>query len=143
MAAIKRIVVHHTAGNTRETLESVRRYHTEIRGFSDIGYHYLVEVKPSLRLRIGRRADKTGAHARGKNTGSIGVCIVGSYENAGALPPASREYLARILADLCLSYGLSADDVFGHWEVMAEGHTQCPGFDPDVLRGRVSFLLGD
>lgn len=75
------IVVHCTA--TREgldmTVDQIRKAH-KAQGWSDIGYHYVVDLKGNVHL--GRDVDIAGAHASGYNAHSIGVVYVGGLENA-------------------------------------------------------------
>ncbi len=74
------IVVHCTA--TREgldmTVDQIRKEH-KAQGWSDIGYHYVVDLKGNVHL--GRDVDIAGAHASGYNAHSIGVVYVGGLEN--------------------------------------------------------------
>ena len=74
------IVVHCTA--TREgqakTVEDIRREH-KAQGWSDIGYHYVVDLNGHTHL--GRDVDISGSHVSGYNTYSIGVVYVGGLEN--------------------------------------------------------------
>ena len=74
MNEIKRIVVHHSASPLSTTRDDISRWHKE-RGFSDIGYHFVIEVLGQIRL--GRRIPTTGAHVKGHNSNSIGICLVG------------------------------------------------------------------
>lgn len=50
------------------------RYHKSI-GFRCIGYHYVI-LKDGT-LEYGRDDKETGAHCKGQNTTSIGICLVG------------------------------------------------------------------
>lgn len=74
------LVVHCTA--TREgqdmTVEEIRKSHLK-RGFSDVGYHYIVYRDGTLHL--GRNVDIAGAHVEGHNSNTIGIVYVGGLEN--------------------------------------------------------------
>jgi len=48
------------------------------RGFRTIGYHFLVH--PDGTIDIGRKLYEIGAHAKGKNLHSVGICYVGGLE---------------------------------------------------------------
>ena len=54
----------------------VRVWHTE-RGFEDIGYAYLIH--DDGRIETGRDPTMIGAHAKGRNIDSIGVCVMGDF----------------------------------------------------------------
>lgn len=76
MRPINTIYVHCAA--TRPSMDvgvdEIRKWH-KARGFSDIGYHYV--IRRNGRREAGRPLDKVGAHVQGHNTGSVGVCLVG------------------------------------------------------------------
>ena len=58
--------------------DEIRRWHTDPkprgRGWSDIGYHRV--VAPNGSIAIGRSLYTVGAHCRGRNAGTIGICLV-------------------------------------------------------------------
>ena len=99
-------VVHHTATTNDYTatqaaaiVRSIHHYHTATQGWSDIGYNFLVDKYG--RIYEGRRGGVTkaviGAHARGFNTGSIGVSLIGNHNTAtptAAAQTALRQLLA-------------------------------------------------
>lgn len=147
MRAIRRIIVHHTAGPDTETVEQVRRFHKAPppagRGWSDIGYHHLVHRTPSgIWLRSsGRPEARAGSHDEGQNADSIGVCIAGDYTK-GPVPADGWAVLVSTVADVCRRYGLTAEQVEGHGEhEPSTTPTRCPGFDPATLRTAVAERL--
>lgn len=86
--ALKLAVVHHTAssnnyssGQVAGILRSIQAYHMDSNGWSDIGYNFLVDRFGGI--WEGRAGGTTravvGAHARGFNTGSVGVSVIGNY----------------------------------------------------------------
>lgn len=104
------IAIHCTA--TREgqdmTVEQIRAGHLQ-RGFSDIGYHYVVYRDGTV--HVGRNVDVSGAHVTGYNSYSIGVVYVGGLENRPGVAysqlkakdtrtPAQKRALATLLTDL-------------------------------------------
>ena len=144
----KRIFIHHTASPRTWTRSDVRRLHVSDRGWSDIGYHWLLRYPSAgapIELIPGRPESIAGAHARGHNTGSIGVALIwhagGPGEPGADVPPELLEALAWHVAGMCQRYNLGADDVAGHRE--APQSTACPGdrLDMSALRERVRQLL--
>jgi len=126
MREIKRIVVHDTAGGKDETIESIRMLHVEELGWSDIGYHYLVEKDG--RTRHARPEWRIGAHVRGYNKSSVGVAVMGNYEEDDFVymdyfmsSPQARA-LYSTLTDLTHRYPDA--NVVTHRELAA---TLCPG----------------
>ena len=83
MRLINEIVVHCTATNPKwyasksaeDVVAEIRRWHTEERGWSDIGYHAIVHRDGSV--AHGRSDDRKGAHVAGRNSTTIGISLVG------------------------------------------------------------------
>ena len=76
---IRKIIVHCTATPDGEdfTVAQIRRMHLN-RGFSDIGYHWVIYRDGSIIK--GRDESKAGAHTSNHNYDSIGVCYVGGCD---------------------------------------------------------------
>jgi len=77
---IDEIIVHCTATPEGQdcTIHQIRASHKK-RGFSDIGYHYIVFRDGSI--HEGRDVNIVGAHCKNHNAHSIGVSYVGGLEN--------------------------------------------------------------
>ena len=77
MRDINLIVIHCTAteGGVDYDVAQVRKWHMEGRSFRDIGYHFLIHLDGEIER--GRPWDTPGAHAKGYNNNSIGICYVG------------------------------------------------------------------
>ena len=128
MRTIKEIIVHCTAtpeGRT-VTVKDVDAWHRQ-RGFSGIGYHYLIGLDGEVWK--GRNIEVAGAHCEGHNANSIGVCYVGGLEKDGKTPKdtrtaAQKTALVSLIADLRRQY--PGATVHGHREFAAKA---CPCFD--------------
>ncbi len=70
-----RIVFHHSLASISD-VKTIREWHI-LRGFEDIGYHYVI-LKTGI-VEAGRDIYLVGAHASGKNHDSIGVCFEGDF----------------------------------------------------------------
>lgn len=81
MRHIDEIIVHCTATSEgREvTVDELRHWHTDPkpkgRGWSDIGYHYLIHLDG--KVSECRPIEITGAHVKGHNDNTIGVVYSG------------------------------------------------------------------
>ena len=119
-----KITIHHTASRD-VSVDVIRRWHLK-KGYSDIGYHFL--IRKNGKLEAGRPLTKVGAHVKGKNRGNIGVCLTGNFQNH---QPTKSQYLTLriVLTLLKHAYQISADQVFLHKELAP---TLCPGnnFNP-------------
>jgi uncharacterized protein with LGFP repeats len=99
-------VVHHTAGRNAYTrseaaaiVKGIQLYHVRGNGWNDIGYNFLVDRFGTIYEGRYGGVDKAvvGAHARGFNTGSVGVALLGTY--TGTAPTqAARDALISLLA---------------------------------------------
>lgn len=80
MRYIDKIIIHCSA--TKEgvdiTASDIKIWHID-RGFSDIGYHYVIKLDGTIEK--GRHDSRIGAHCRGENTKSIGICYVGGLDS--------------------------------------------------------------
>ena len=128
MRKIDKIIVHCSA--TREgvdySVETIRGWH-KMRGWSDIGYHYLVHLDGSI--SYGRDISKIGAHVKGHNTGSIGICYVGGVETDGKTPkdtrtPEQKESLLDLIKTLKRLNSNAV--VYGHRDFSSKA---CPSYD--------------
>ena len=136
---IKYLVVHHsgTSPSLVTRLDSpglMRIRHKHLRGFEDIGYHYVIGGNGLFtsdgRLYKGRPEHYEGAHALGYNGASLGICMMGNFE---VDMPTSRqlETLYDILLEKSDEYNIPAENIVGHREL--EGfNTACPGKNLDV-----------
>ena len=82
MRKIDDIIIHCTAtAEGRDvSVADIRRWH-KARGFVDVGYHYVVYLDGSV--HEGRPLAQVGAHCRGHNAHSVGVCYVGGLAADG------------------------------------------------------------
>jgi hypothetical protein len=109
--AAERIFVHHTvifpeyppeAGD--DVVRAVCLGHVNNRGFADIGYNFLIDrygvIYQGREGGILKAVD--GAHAQGFNAGSVGIALVGDFQEHGVPAEAARalDTLTAWLADL-------------------------------------------
>lgn len=122
-----RIVIHHSATAADIPVEEISRAHID-RGFDAIGYHYLVTAVGEI--VAGRPEHISGAHARGLNQESLGVCCIGNFDETD-MPEAQWNALVSLVADLARRYAISAEFIIGHSDVVSLSQeatpTRCPG----------------
>lgn len=107
--------------------EEIRGWHTD-KGWSDIGYN--IVIRRDGRVEIGRPLDYSGAHVKGYNSRSLGVCLIGGTDIDGNsennFTEAQFEALKLTLQWLLLVYPQA--DIQGHRDFPGVGK-DCPCFD--------------
>lgn len=99
------------------------------RGWSDVGYHYV--ITRDGRIQVGRPLDRAGAHAKGYNQSSIGICYVGGVSEGDHKPEDNRtddQKLAMYELIVRLSERFHISDVLGHCD-LPKVTKACPSFD--------------
>lgn len=94
-SSTKAIVIHCTATLAHQDFRraDIAAMHKR-RGFSDIGYHYLIDLNG--RVEVGRTPNTSvGAHVEGFNTSTLGVAYVGGLRSADAKPTDTRTQMQR------------------------------------------------
>ena len=115
-----RMIFHHSLAD-KSSLNEIRNWHIDERGFAEIGYHYVI-LKDGT-IEHGRDIQFQGAHALEKNHDSIGCCLEGNFHNYE--PPLPQiEACAKLYHDLCRLYqkNLKVEFHRPHWMKNA-----CPG----------------
>ena len=126
---INRIIVHCTATpeGRVETVQSIRNMHLA-KGWSDIGYHYLIGLNGER--WNGRNVNLVGAHCEGYNANSIGVCYVGGVDKKlktkDTRTQKQKDALLALLKDLRRIYPKAK--ICGHRDLDRHGK-ECPSFD--------------
>ncbi|MFY9585902.1 MAG: peptidoglycan recognition protein, partial [Actinomycetota bacterium] len=104
--SVQMAFVHHTAGTNSYSksqsaalVRSIYKFHTSNRGWSDIGYNFLVDRYGQI--FEGRYGGMTkpviGAHVKGFNTGSTGISLMGTFTSTTP-SSAMQSALKRVLA---------------------------------------------
>ena len=115
MRNIDSIIVHCSAtkAGLDFTATDIDRWHRE-RGFNGIGYHYVIRLDG--KLEKGRDVTLAGAHCKGWNERSVGICYIGGLDENGR--PADtrtnvqKRVLYQIIMDLQREYNIL--QVLGH-----------------------------
>lgn len=85
---VHHIIIHHSATdnnitNFTDLVRSIYVHHTQVNGWSDVGYNYL--VAPDGSIFMGRDGgfneedNVKGAHFCGANSGTMGICVLGTF----------------------------------------------------------------
>lgn len=127
MRNINLIIVHCSATpeGRNVAVADIDRWHRE-RGFDGIGYHYVVYIDGSV--HEGRPLNKVGAHCKGHNAHSIGICYIGGVDLDGKPKDtrtlAQKDALVNLLMRLKRRFPKAV--IRGHRDFAAKA---CPSFD--------------
>jgi len=156
MTKYKYIIIHHSATKDGDVVDwqAIRRYHKswayqgkiikeadarnliaegkEIKHpWRDTGYNFGVEkINGEIETLVGRPLTLVGAHTKGRNHDSIGICCVGNYDKDTPSPEMinALENLCIVLVDI---FSISIQDIKGHRAFAAKS---CPGINLDVQK---------
>lgn len=134
MRTLDRIVLHCSATEEGHPFGAadIRRWH-KARGWKDIGYHYVILLDGTV--EYGRPVDQVGAHVKGHNSTTVGVCYIGGLRNgepADTMTPEQEVAFLELVYSLRKSLGYLT--VHGHNEYSAKA---CPSF---VVKKKYPFL---
>lgn len=111
------IILHHAEAR-HASVEDINQWHLE-RGWAGIGYNYYVRKDGTIWR--GRPEWAVGAHAKGHNDKSIGICCEGAYMTEH-MPAAQLAALKDLIRDIMSRYGKLK--LLRHKDV---NETDCPG----------------
>lgn len=128
MRTVNEIIVHCSATPEGKdyTVKQIDQWHRQ-RGFDCIGYHYVIYRDGTVHK--GRDEQRIGAHCKGHNANSIGVCYIGGCATDGKTPKdtrtaAQKAALVKLLRELRQRYPKAI--IHGHRDFAAKA---CPSFD--------------
>ena len=121
-APVRDLFLHHSAGpdGGPNVVRSIQRFHQDTRGWADIAYTWLYSPRDRV-FYEGRGPAVAGAHTKGHNRTSHGLCILGNYQTS-VLPWHAIDDLAEFAAWHGTTWGPPTYRT--HNEITA---TLCPG----------------
>ena len=119
---VERVFIHCSASDNpkHDNIATMRRWRLA-RGFSDIGYHFLMHKNG--KISKGRNIEKTPAAQRGNNSGTIAICLHGLQKEK--FTNSQFKAIKAICSDINNAYFKNVS-FHGHKEVAAKA---CPVFD--------------
>tara|TARA_B100000513_G_scaffold195212_1_gene125398 strand:+ start:1150 stop:1722 length:573 start_codon:yes stop_codon:yes gene_type:complete len=128
MRDINKIIIHCSATPEGRDIdaETIKDWHVNGNGWSDIGYHYVIRLDGEL--ETGRPIDKIGAHVKGHNKDSIGICYVGGVDKDGKPKDTMTPEQESTMREIIFALRIVADK-----EMTLHGHNEysskaCPSF---------------
>lgn len=139
---VREIIVHCSAtrpdwmaGRTiAEKVAEIRRWHLA-NGWNDIGYHWIIDRDG--KVLAGRAETVIGAHTVGKNSGTIGICLIGGHGSAE-----TDSFSTHFTHQQDVTLGQMIDAISSRTQIeRVSGHNEyaakaCPGFNvPAWMKG--------
>lgn len=152
MREINKIVIH-CSDSTWGSRDDIDKWHKE-RGWDMIGYHYVIcngrdKVTVNGKTKVlydrhedglietGRKLSVKGAHVKGHNANSIGICLIGKQH----FSMKQLHSLSKLVNRLMEKFNLSLPDIYGHFE-LDSGKT-CPNINNSDLIDIIKTFKGD
>lgn len=136
---ISKIVIHHTAttknlDDPEKAIRDIYYWHTISKGWGDIGYNYIIDQQGNIYEGRAGGDGVVGAHAGRGNIGSIGIAVLGNYQE-NDVPDAVISSLTALIKVKTAKYGIdptastlfrgqTLPNIMGHRDIMS---TACPG----------------
>jgi len=151
---VHNVIIHHSASSNLVTdytaaIRNIYLYHTEVRGWSDIGYNYVIVANGNIYKGrdpgIYQQDLVMGAHFCSSNRGTMGVCMLGSFTDVIPTDTALIS-LEKLLVWKLGKDGMDPHGYFPHLInptlAVIAGHrdgcvTECPG---DVLYSSLELM---
>ena len=141
MRDINEIIIHCSASDSKfYDFEAIKKDHMAPvseggRGWSHSGYQAGINYDAEIILGEPMRPiEWRGAHCRGRNSRSIGICVLGWKSLRSMTTPAAlkqMESLAKLLNFLMPIWDLTLDDVNPH---NMYSNKECPAFNLDWFK---------
>lgn len=152
-AKVSKVIIHHTAttknlDNPKQAIRDIYYWHTITKGWGDIGYNYIIDPKGNIYEGRYGGDGVVGAHAGSANIGSIGIAVLGNYQDNEVPEPVLQSLKALIKAKTdkykidpmgsSKFRGEIVPNIMGHRDVRS---TSCPGeklyAQLDALRSQI------
>jgi len=125
---VKTVVIHcsDSPQGRGDNAKTIHLWHKE-RGFDGIGYHYVILEDGTV--QNGRPEYWEGAHVKGHNKDTIGICLIGKNKFTFAQLQACRNMIREKFQE---------SQIKGHYEF--DSRKTCPNINMDKFR---AFVIGD
>jgi N-acetylmuramoyl-L-alanine amidase len=127
--AIKYIVIHCTATSPSATIESMKRYWKEVKGWGDTpGYHYIIKTDGEIIQILDESKNSNGVYAH--NSECINISYIGGIDKEGKAKDTrtSAQQAAMFNKIIQLLHAYPKAEVLGHRD-FPNVNKACPSFD--------------
>lgn len=138
------IMLHHSLTRDSDTVSwgAIRKYHVDTLGWSQIGYHFGIELmRGQQEIVLGRMMNTRGAHCPqgGMNRKALSICFVGNFDE---LPPLKGQWRLgiKLVKSLMEIFNIPIDNIYGHRDFNPK--KTCPGkrFSVEALKNDLKIL---
>jgi N-acetylmuramoyl-L-alanine amidase len=126
---VKYIVIHCTATQPNVTVESIKRYWKEVKGWKDVpGYHYLIKPNGEIIKLLDESKNSYGVYAH--NNECISISYIGGIDKEGKPKDTRTKAQEHAMFDKIveLTERYPQAEVRGHRD-FKEVKKACPSFD--------------
>jgi N-acetyl-anhydromuramyl-L-alanine amidase AmpD len=124
LTEVKFIVIHcaDSKSDMDVTVDTLRQWHVNENGWSDIGYHFFIKFDGTVHQCRGEQYQ--GAHCKSVNSKSIAICIEGGFGGVDNFTSRQKNAL----------FGLISEKKAIHKNAVVTGHNHfdekaCPSFN--------------
>lgn len=128
MRNINKIIIHcsDTPEGRNDDANDIEAWHRK-KGYKCIGYHFVIKLDGEV--QTGRPLKMVGAHCKGQNANSIGICYIGGRDaemkkTKDTRTSAQKDSLVRLITELRQQFPNAS--VHGHREF---ANKACPCFN--------------
>lgn len=122
-----KVILHCSATKDKGDLIGAKQIDSwhRAKGWVAIGYHYV--IRRSGVLELGRKEEDQGAHTRGMNANSLGVCLIGTsdFEFEQIIT------LKELYKDIKKRWSIDSYSWYCHSEFSSK---TCPNIPPEIMR---------
>lgn len=126
---VKYIVIHCTATQPETTIESIKRYWKEVKGWGDVpGYHYIIKPDGEIVKLLDESKNSYGVYAH--NSECISISYIGGIDKQGKTKDTRtrKQEVAMFNKIVELTERYKAAKVVGHRD-FPDVNKACPSFD--------------
>lgn len=126
---IQHIVIHCTATQPNTTIESIKKYWKEVRGWGDVpGYHYVIKSNGELVKLLDENTNSNGVYQH--NSTCLNIAYIGGIDKEGkpkdTRTRAQEDTMFNLIVALTERYPQA--NVLGHRDFPGVAKA-CPSFD--------------
>lgn len=126
------IIIHHSLTKDGETVSwsAIEKFHKEVNGWKDIGYHYGVErvnKTNNLVALVGRDELDTAAAVKEAdfNVRGIHICVVGNFDEKAPDTETLEFITKRLIVPIMRRHKISPSEIYPHSRFAS--YKTCPG----------------